>query len=182
MKQQFPNYGVKEGLTSKIWWKKFIKEVFNGAGCVELCNRDAKRLEQLSEYLYDQFGLSSSWEVTDGVREMLKDLKKMGLKTAVVSNFDERLPIVLDQLKLLNLFDYLITSVAAEAEKPSTRIFEYAVKVIGIEPEKGLHVGDNYEEDVIPARLVGMQALLFDEQSKSTDALHHFNCLVSLLK
>ena len=173
---------MKQGLTSKEWWNRFVKEVFNGAGYVDLCNKDHAHLIRISEQLYDQFGKSTSWEVTDGVPEMLDFLKQKGIKTAVVSNFDERLPLVLEQLKLDGFFDYIITSVAAKAEKPSTQIFEYALKQTGLKAGNCLHVGDSYEEDVLPARSVGIHALLFDEGGKSKDSLHHFNGLAKKLR
>lgn len=183
IKQQYPNYGINQGLTSKVWWKKFVKEVFNGAGYVSLCNNDHPHLERITERLYEQFGSNSSWKVTEGVPEMLTDLKKNGFKTAVVSNFDERLPLVLKQLNLDTFFDHLVTSVAARAEKPSTKIFEYALERAGVSAEESLHVGDSYEEDVLPARSIGMQAILFDEKhesdksQKDCEAFYHFKCL-----
>lgn len=48
-------------------------------------------------------------------------------------------------------------------EKPDPRIFEMALqKAGGIAPEQALHIGDNLRKDYLPARSIGMHALLLD--------------------
>lgn len=48
-------------------------------------------------------------------------------------------------------------------EKPDPRIFEIALKKAGgIAPEQALHIGDSLRKDYVPARGLGMHALLLD--------------------
>ncbi len=47
-------------------------------------------------------------------------------------------------------------------EKPDRKIFEHALTAMGIEPQAALMVGDNYYDDVVGARSVGMDAVLIN--------------------
>jgi FMN phosphatase YigB (HAD superfamily) len=48
-------------------------------------------------------------------------------------------------------------------EKPDPRIFEIALKEAGgFQPEQALHIGDSLLKDYLPARGLGMHALLLD--------------------
>lgn len=48
-------------------------------------------------------------------------------------------------------------------EKPDPRLYEIALERAGnIAPEEALHIGDSMRKDYIPAKSVGMHALLLD--------------------
>jgi HAD superfamily hydrolase (TIGR01549 family) len=47
-------------------------------------------------------------------------------------------------------------------EKPDTKIYEIALERGGVAPEEVLHIGDSMRRDYIPAKSVGMHALLLD--------------------
>lgn len=48
-------------------------------------------------------------------------------------------------------------------EKPDPRIYKIALERAGnIAPEETLHIGDSIRKDYIPAKSVGMQAILLD--------------------
>lgn len=91
--------------------------------------------------------------------ETLAALRAQGLRLGVVSNWDTRLPEVLDRLGLAPFFDALVYSSAVGAEKPDRRIFEAALRDLGVLSCEALHVGDGRLEDVEGAQAVGMQAL-----------------------
>lgn len=55
-------------------------------------------------------------------------------------------------------------------EKPDPRIYEIALERAGnIAPEEALHIGDSMRKDYLPAKSVGMHALLLD-RFKTPDA------------
>jgi putative hydrolase of the HAD superfamily len=110
--------------------------------------------------LFDRFAQADAWEVAPGTREMLADLRRRGLRLAVISNWDQRLPLLLERLELADHFDTFAISAIVGAEKPHPRIFEAALAALGVEPERALHVGDSRRDDVEGAQGVGMQALL----------------------
>jgi len=110
--------------------------------------------------LFDRFAQAAAWEVAPGTRGMLADLRRRGLRLAVISNWDQRLPLLLERLELADHFDTFAISAIVGAEKPHPRIFETALAALGVAAEHALHVGDSRRDDVEGARGVGMQALL----------------------
>lgn len=110
--------------------------------------------------LFDRFAHPEVWEVAPGAHRMLADLRRQGLKLAVISNWDQRLPLLLERLELAELFDTIAVSAIVGVEKPHPRIFETALAALGVAAARALHVGDSRRDDLEGARGVGMQALL----------------------
>ena len=110
--------------------------------------------------LFDRFAHPDAWEVAPGTRPMLAELKRRGLKLAVISNWDQRLPLLLERLDLADPFDTFAISAIVGAEKPHPRIFEVALAALGVPAARALHVGDSRRDDYEGALGVGMQALL----------------------
>ncbi|HEV2844695.1 MAG TPA: HAD family hydrolase, partial [Thermoanaerobaculia bacterium] len=80
-------------------------------------------------------------------------------RLGVISNWDGRLPKVLEELGIARFFDAVTWSGKVGTEKPDRRIFLYALGDLGVEPSEALHVGDGRLEDVEGAVAVGMRAL-----------------------
>jgi len=83
------------------------------------------------------------------------------MATAVVSNWSDSLEVLLANLDL-GPFDAILSSATVRSEKPDPRIFELALERLGVAPEEALHVGDSHGNDVVGARLVGIEAVLVD--------------------
>ena len=55
-------------------------------------------------------------------------------------------------------------------EKPDPMIYKIALEMAGnVAPEEALHIGDSFRKDYVPARSIGMHALLLD-RFKTADA------------
>jgi putative hydrolase of the HAD superfamily len=91
-----------------------------------------------------------------GVPQAVAELAAMGLRLAVVSNWDVALTGYLEALGLREHFTAIVTSAEAGAPKPDPRIFELALERLGVAPERALHVGDA-EADELGARAAGMR-------------------------
>lgn len=61
-----------------------------------------------------------------------------------------------EQTPLRGLFHLNLTSAEVGAAKPDPAIFHAAAEWGGVEPEQMLHVGDDPERDVLPARRAGL--------------------------
>ena len=109
--------------------------------------------------LYERFSHGDAWEVYPEVHEVLATLRGAGLRLAVVSNFDPRLPRLLDDLGLLDSFAAVVHSAAVGVEKPHPGIFERLLAELGLPAGRVLHVGDSRREDVEGALGAGMLAL-----------------------
>ena len=110
--------------------------------------------------LYARFAAPDAWRIYEDVIPTLDALAARGIKLGVISNWDERLRPLLDQLKLGGYFEVIIVSREVGSPKPSRGIFEQAVRKLGLPSEAVLHVGDSLEMDVRGARAAGLRALL----------------------
>ena len=78
----------------------------------------------------------------------------------VISNWDERLPQLLDALGAARHFDFVLTSREVGAEKPAALIFERARELAGVPAgARALHIGDSVGNDVAGAAAVGWEAV-----------------------
>src|SRR5262249_24247513 len=108
--------------------------------------------------LFHRFGQPEAWEVYPEVREVLAALKASVLRLGVISNWDHRLPDLLDGLGLAPLLDAVVYSSQVGVEKPDRRIFKEAVRRLGVAPSATLHVGYGRVEDVEGAMAADLNA------------------------
>ncbi len=82
-------------------------------------------------------------------------------QTAVLSNFDSRLPILLKSLEMQGLFDVVKTSHAIGVEKPAAAAFDATRTAFTphIPPRRCIHVGDNVKTDVAGALAAGWHCI-----------------------
>jgi putative hydrolase of the HAD superfamily len=93
-------------------------------------------------------------------RPALAAARARGQRLVVVSNWDVSLHDVLRKLELEPLLDAILTSAGAGARKPEPAIFEQALALAGVTPGLAVHVGDSLEEDVVGARVAGIEPVL----------------------
>jgi len=134
------------------FWHRFVERTCELVGA-------ARPTMFATAELYDRFARAEAWRVADGAVGMLEELRRRGLKLAVISNWDERLPLLLERLGLAGYFDATIVSAIVGVEKPHPRIFETALTALGVASFRALHVGDSRRDDFEGAQGVGMQAL-----------------------
>ncbi|WP_110597763.1 HAD family hydrolase [Salinicola lusitanus] len=70
------------------------------------------------------------------------------------------------RLALDHHFDVIILAGEMHAPKPDSRPFLTAVASLGTQPYRALHVGDNWEEDVLAAQRLGMHAVWIDAKNE----------------
>jgi putative hydrolase of the HAD superfamily len=137
---------------AKGFWREFVARV---AAHLEL----AAPTPFLAAELFERFAHAEAWEVFADARAALPQLRAAGLRLAVTSNFDARLPRLLADAGLADFFDAVVYSEEVEVEKPHPAIFEELLERLQLTPARVLHVGDSRRDDVEGARAVGMQAL-----------------------
>jgi HAD superfamily hydrolase (TIGR01509 family) len=98
---------------------------------------------------------SLEFEPMPGAVDAVLALERLGLRLAVVSNWDVALHGYLEELGLADHFETVVTSAEAGTPKPHPRIFELALERLGVRPERALHIGDA-EADEEGARAAGM--------------------------
>jgi putative hydrolase of the HAD superfamily len=103
---------------------------------------------------------SLRFEAFDDVAPALTQLRDLGLRLVVVSNWDCSLPEVLAAVGLRTLVDAVVTSAVVGAAKPDARIFEAGLAAAACTAAEAIHVGDSAENDVEGARRVGIRPVL----------------------
>lgn len=97
-----------------------------------------------------------------GMERMFADIKKLGVKTSIVTNGQTH--IQLRTLLALNLDrvvdDYLISE-AVGLRKPDAAIFELAADRLTVEPHECIFVGDTATTDIVGAQQSGMTGVWF---------------------
>jgi len=74
----------------------------------------------------------------------------------IVSNFYGNLEAVCSEAGMAPFFRVLVDSTRAGCRKPDPRIFEAALKSLGVTPTRALFVGDSLARDMAGARALGM--------------------------
>lgn len=105
---------------------------------------------------------SQKKKVIDGAFEVLDYcLDKYDLHI-ITNGFEEVQSIKMEYSGLDQYFDKIITSEKAGHKKPSSGIYQYAMKHTGAEPEHSLMIGDNLLTDIKGARDFGMDQVFFN--------------------
>lgn len=108
-------------------------------------------------------------------KKVLKDLKNRGYRLGV---FSHRSPAgiqrVINHLEWQKYFHSLISPVDAEAPqgKKDSRMWEYGLEKIGLGASRIIHVGDEYETDVVRAEKNGILPILIDRNNRYSYGLH----------
>jgi putative hydrolase of the HAD superfamily len=97
----------------------------------------------------------------------LKKVKAKNLKTGLISNVGQDIDSYCDELGFSPFLDFKVTSFEVGYDKPSPEIFELALKKAKAAPSETIFIGDQYEQDVVGARSVGIFPVLLDRNNSS---------------
>ena len=118
------------------------------------------------EILYREFTDLANYALFDDVLPTLSALQGSGAVLGVVSNFEEWLERLLEQLGVLDRFDVRVISGLEGVEKPDPRIYRLALERAGVEARDAAFVGDSPEFDVDPPAALGMFPVLIDRRDR----------------
>ena len=96
-----------------------------------------------------------------GTLEVLGELRRRGLRLAVLSNCSEDVPAAWPDSELAGLFDVETFSSACGAMKPDPEVYLSTAGALGVEPPACLFVGDGANDELNGAARVGMTPVLF---------------------
>jgi putative hydrolase of the HAD superfamily len=146
----------------KGWWRELVDQVIDQvAPRTEDLDRDA-----FFEVAYSHFAEAGVWEVYPEVIEVLEVLRSR-FELAVVSNFDGRLRMILEQLGVSQLFSHIFLSSELGADKPDPQIYQRALKLSGLAPNETLHVGDDPVRDWQGAEAAGLSVFRLERPRNS---------------
>ena len=160
------------------WWRDVVYESFSTAGLP--ADASAALLPDTFDILWHRFCTRDGFQLRAHAGECLERLhawresQPEGERTriAVISNWDDRLPALLDDLGVLSDMDAVITSREIGAEKPDSRIFEAARERLGVpRSARCIHIGDSWSRDVLGAHDSGFEPVFVCPPSHISDSV-----------
>ncbi len=140
-----------------------LKEAF-AAVCQEFRKTcDDQQLEQLVGMWNKSWMLAQPYEET---REMLEELKKK-YRLILVSNTDNiSVSRVLEKFKLETFFERKFLSFELGKLKTDRSFFDFILDECKLAIEDCVMIGDSLPSDIMPAKKIGMKAVLVDRKNK----------------
>ena len=100
----------------------------------------------------------------DDVLTTLQALKKRDLALGLLTNLRQDVGAICRELGMDTYLDFTVTSAEVGAEKPHPPVFLAALERAAVTADQALHVGDQYDVDVVGARNLGIRAVLLDRE------------------
>jgi putative hydrolase of the HAD superfamily len=163
--QQMPRRAATDGPREnddKGWWRELVGRVFDQvAPSLSELDRD-----NFLEIAYEHFAEAGVWKLYPEVLDVLGQLRER-FQLAVISNFDGRLRLILQNLGISKYFAHVFISSELGADKPDPEIFWRALKLMHLNANEVLHVGDDPERDWKAAREAGLLVFQLDRPKNS---------------
>jgi putative hydrolase of the HAD superfamily len=126
-----------------------------------LCGGDAELARRVYRGWRARAAERDLFEPREGMASLLERLIGRGLLLGLAANQPLAAIDRLDRAGIGRLFRHREVSATHGFHKPDPRLFLRACEDLGIEPAECIMVGDRIDNDVAPAKLLGMRAILF---------------------
>lgn len=168
-------------------WRNYVETYTRSLGVAEA------ELPGVMEHMEPEFATAALWsEVVEGSRQGLEKLVATGVAVGVVSNSDGAVAERLRSQEILQVgpgpgveVRCVVDSGQVGVTKPDPRIFEIALDILEIGPERVWYVGDTPGIDVVGARRAGIHPVLMDPfrlyRDLGVDAVESLDEVVDLM-
>jgi putative hydrolase of the HAD superfamily len=109
-------------------------------------------------------------EIVQRHAPLLADLRGRGLQLGVVSNGCGNVRALCDDFGYTPHLSTIIDSRIVGVAKPDPRIYAIAVEALAVGPRQTLMVGDSFDRDIVPAKLLGMHTAWLHRGRQCPDA------------
>jgi putative hydrolase of the HAD superfamily len=142
-------------------WVAFTERIVRGMG------GDGARAHECAVAIESAWEEHGNFDLYEDALPVLDELRRLGLKLALVSNGVRDL----DDFVLHHGLDVdaAVCSRQHGRIKPHETIFRAALERLDVEPGEAAMVGDSLEDDVEGARALGMRAFLVDREDRYPD-------------
>src|SRR6478672_1964588 len=101
------------------------------------------------------------FQLRPDIDTLLRKLRQLDLRLGIVANQPERMRERLEREGIAGLFDHQGLSGMTGLRKPDPRAFTAAAEALGVASASCIMVGDRIDNDIAPAKALGMATILF---------------------
>jgi HAD superfamily hydrolase (TIGR01549 family) len=127
--------------------------------CWDLAEQDTVRAARLWQMARGRLPQARPFEPRAGIVELLVRLHARGVLLGVVANQPASVVARLAGLGIDRLFSHVGLSGVVGLRKPDPRLFLAACDALGVAPADCVMVGDRIDNDIAPAKALGMRAV-----------------------
>jgi len=134
------------------WWSEIIRQTFQATD-------STARFADFPTFvnaLFEAYRRPGAWRLRPGIAQLLEALRDRATPLAIVSNFDHRLPDILEALGIHDYFGSIEIPSRYGCAKPDRAIFEAAAAALGVGPGALVYVGDDPPETLDAIRDLGL--------------------------
>ena len=128
-------------------------------------HQDLSKCEPMSDYFMEECPKKPA--LIPGTIDLLEYLSGKYRMAIITNGFTDTQGIKLTSGGISHYFDEVITSETAQARKPSSDIFHFALEKMKVEEEVALMIGDNLKTDIAGANNAGWQSIWFTQEESS---------------
>lgn len=188
--EHVPVFGFYHNMTTQQWWFHVVCETY----LTTILDFDLDqslvfdKIDEIFDELFFEIMVGpEAYELMPDVGVVLNRLatwrdENNGPKLAVITNEDERVHVILENLGILPYFDFVLTSREMGMEKPFNGMFDKAREIAGVDDAgKAMHVGISYEEDIAGACEQGWEAACIKPKQsdwESKDEMYEYHRLM----
>lgn len=107
-------------------------------------------------------------EMIDGVEESLATISShftICLASNAGNSNAKLMGLALERVGIRDYFTHLFTSKELGYKKPDPNFFIEIASRLGVNPSECIMIGNDYEKDIVPSKMVGMKTILYNETS-----------------
>jgi len=149
----FIDYPRGRANTAQEFYTKVLErlEILADSKLIEKLTRKAAELERVKLF--------------EDVAPTIKALGARGIKTAILTTIPSwRFKHILEESSVK--INFICTAKEAKAVKPNPKIYQTVLRKLQVKPDETIMVGDDPKTDIIPAKKMGMKAVMLCRQKK----------------
>ncbi len=170
-------YGVAHEKYRRVRYEQ-LREVTNAVWVADaLCNlgfevtpEDARVKAALNVFFQD---FIDTLELREGAKPLIKTAQANG-KVGLITNFTHA-PVIYKSLRKLRIHQFFNVVVVSDENgwrKPSSHIFQAALKKLHVQPEEAVYIGDSPIEDIQGAKDAGLKTVFAPSQFNTLKDLY----------
>ncbi len=117
-------------------------------------------IQQAVDERQARFNYALTKHIQDDVLQGIEQLKQQNYQLILVSNASTAEVQAWSDSPLAALFDHSVFSCAVGLKKPDAEIYQHACELASVQPAECLFIGDGGSDELVGAKVAGMQTLL----------------------